>query len=30
MQDGSLLQTRNFGVTASTWQIAGTGEFDLI
>jgi hypothetical protein len=29
MEDGALAATRSFGISASTWRIAGTGEFDM-
>jgi hypothetical protein len=30
MQDGVLLQTQNFGVVDTEWQIGGTGVFPLV
>jgi hypothetical protein len=30
MQDGDLLLADWFGEVATDWQIAGTGEFDLV
>ena len=28
-QHGAFHRNHNFGLTANTWRIAGTGEFDL-
>jgi hypothetical protein len=30
MEDGAFFQNRNFGLSAATWHLAGTGEFDLV
>jgi hypothetical protein len=30
MQNGALQQTNNYYAITNAWQIAGTGEFDLV
>jgi len=30
MEDGAIERTPNFGIVVNSWQIAGTGEFDLV
>jgi hypothetical protein len=29
MEDGAFVQSDNLGVVADTWQIRGTGQFDV-